>query len=129
MRVLFVNLNNGLSRSEDFLIRLKEMQTVTNLACLAQVTLQNRHSVKIVDCDVEDLNDSGLMNVITEYKPHALVFHVEDAFIKEDLSRISFVKGNYEGAHILISNNYLYHVNINNLANYDLTAVEAIIRE
>lgn len=129
MRVLFINLNNGLSRSEDFLVRLKEMQTMNNLACLANVTLQDRHSVRIVDCDVEDLNDAGLMNAIMEYKPHALVFHVEDAFIEADLRRIAFVKGNYEGAHILISNNFLYHVNINKLSGYELNAVEAIIRE
>lgn len=129
MRVLFVKLNNGISRSEDFLIRLKEMQSVTNLACLAQTTSQEHHSVRVIDCDIEGLDDTGLMDVIAEYKPHAFVFHIEDAFIKEDLKRIALVKAKYEGAHIAIVSNYLYHINISDLANYDLEAVEAIIRE
>ena len=129
MRVLFVNLNNKLSQSEDFLVRLSEMQAINNLACMANIASQEHHTVKIVDFDIENVDNSQLVQTASEYKPHAIVIHLEDEFVHENLKTVSTLKAGYAGSKIIIHNNYLYHLSLSDLTQFDLDAVDVILRE
>lgn len=129
MRILFANLNNNLSKSEDFFNRFKVAQAVTNLACMANVAVQERHSVKIVDGDSEDLDTNALMDVIKEYRPHAIVIHIEDAHVRNNLEQVAIIKATYDGCKMLVHNNYLYNVDIESLNGMNIGFVDAIIGE
>ena len=129
MRVLFVNLNNKLSQSEDFLVRLGEMQAINNLACMANIAVQERHAVKIVDFDIEDIDNSQLVQVASEYKPHVVVVHLEDEFVTNNMDVVRAFKDGYGGCKIIIHNNYLYHLPLSELSQLGLDMVDAILRE
>ncbi len=129
MRVLFVNLNNKLSQSEDFLVRLSEMQAINNLACMANVAVQEHHAVKIVDFDIENIDNSQLAQEAMEYKPHVVVIHIEDEFVMENLKAVKTFKDGYAGSKIIIHNNYLYHLPLSELSLLKVDMVDAILRE
>lgn len=129
MRILFTNLNNNLSKSDDFFNRFRVAQAVTNLACIANIAVQERHSVKIVDCDSENLDINALMDIVKEYRPHAIVVHVEDAYVHNNLEQVTLIKESYEGCKMLLHSNYLYNTDIENLDILSLSLVDAIIRE
>lgn len=129
MRVLFVNFNNKMSQSKDFLIRLKEQQNVTNLACMANLIINEHHSAKISDYDIENLANEQILKDFEAYKPHVIVAHVEYSNLKEHLGCLKHVHEHNNSVKIIVHSNYLYNLDSEELCNFNLDCVDAILRE
>lgn len=129
MRVLLVNFNDELSQSKDFFRRLKNQQTATNLACIASNLIQDHHLVKFSDYDIERLSNETILTDCNDFKPHLIVAYIDGACLSAHLQLLKKVKEQFNGCKIVLSSDYLFYMDCNNYAEFDLDIVDVIIRE